>query len=156
LKPKKDGFRFGYRFLQPQPQPQLKKMIKPVFGCGLGLCNRKKWFFKTGKTEKIGCNFFKFLILWKNGKINKKNFAKLVLARVGDCFDPILDPTPDQSVPDRNPKRSDRDQKFLIAIRPFRISIGDRIAISHPSFGDYLTFIIFFVSLKYSEFLQKN
>ncbi len=30
-----------------------------------------------------------------------------------------------QSVTGRNPKRLDRDQKFLIAIRPFRISIGN-------------------------------
>ncbi len=42
-----------------------------------------------------------------------------------------------QSVPDRNPKRLDRDQKFMIAIRPFRISIGDRIAIAHPSYMRY-------------------
>jgi hypothetical protein len=51
--------------------------------------------------------------------------------RVGDC-DPIAD---------CDPNFSDRDPKFLIAIRDFRIAIGGRIenrieTISNPMVGD--------------------
>jgi hypothetical protein len=52
LKPKKDGFRFGYRFLQPQPQPQPKKQIKPVFRLWFRFVKPIKMVFQNRKNRK--------------------------------------------------------------------------------------------------------